>query len=400
MKIQIFIKIILVSLLVTTLNSCELHRLFQRKKTEKLISSNTYHKFSFKRHIVFPTTFLSGENNDMALDLGAGSTMLIRNTGLEFIKPLKPIVSFGITRSADNKLVKNKYYSVGTISTDAFKLENAFISIIDNFQVSPCNNFSGIWGADTFNEKIIIIRMQDTTLAVLDSLPSLEGWTQVDAKYRYPHFFVNVTVGGRKMKLLFDTGCTSGIVMNQRDFNACFSKNNSSLTDERKFYGNNFVTGSGMVMDTSVIAEIEGLKIGDFQLSPVSITSSERIHSKVIGLEIMKQFNILLDYKNEKLYLQPNPDYHYTKTLNPYVRLGFSCFVVSDGNIEINSLQVGSPAEKTGLKIGDHIISINNIKAENGSNCEIIKTFSNAFHDENNNEIIIKRGEEILRFVI
>jgi predicted aspartyl protease len=400
MKIQIPINFILVALLVILMQGCELRHLFQRKKIERLMTTNTYHKFEYKRHIIIPATFPSQEVKNMALDLGAGSSILIRNTGLEFIKPLEPVLSFGITRSADNKLIKNKYYSVGNIATEAFKLENAFLSIIDNFQVSPCNNFVGIWGADTFDEKIMIIRMQDSTLAVLDSLPSLDGWTLVDAKYRYPHYFVDVNIGGKKVKFLFDTGCTGGIVMNQSDYNKTFSNSNLLLSDERKFYGNNFVTGTGVVADTSIDAELENLRIGDFRLSPVSITLSERIHSKVIGLELMRQFNILLDFKQGRLYLQTNPNYHYKKSLNAFYRMGLSFYVLADGDIVINSLQLNSAAEKAGLKIGDRILSINDIKTKNGENCKIIQQLREIEMTDMHMEIIVRRGNETLTFLL
>ncbi|MBK6344967.1 MAG: PDZ domain-containing protein [Bacteroidales bacterium] len=72
---------------------------------------------------------------------------------------------------------------------------------------------------------------------------------------------------------------------------------------------------------------------------------------------------------------------------------------IADG-FRIMNLYVNSIAEKAGLKIGDEIISINNIRIDEGDPCEIERIYSRLDGNKVDNEIIVKRGEEILKFIL
>jgi C-terminal processing protease CtpA/Prc len=66
--------------------------------------------------------------------------------------------------------------------------------------------------------------------------------------------------------------------------------------------------------------------------------------------------------------------------------------------IMVINMEVDGPAEKAGLKVGDQILSINNIKADEEDNCEVVKLFSEIYGNSTHNEVTVKRGNEILKF--
>lgn len=380
-------------------NSCTLSRLIQRKNDEKLLANSTFEKFELRNNIMIPTAFKSGETEKMALDLGAGTSLLLRYSGLGYIDTLSPVLSYGKIISADHQIIETRFYSIGTIQAAAFSLENAFLPILPDFQTSPCNKKVGIWGADLFEDKTLVIRMQDSTLAVFDSCPSLEGWTLADAEYKFPLFYVFIKIGDKKVKLLFDTGCTSGIVMNRNDFEKIFPNGCPNTSEKRTFYGKTFVTGAGPISDTTVILTLDEISLGSFQPEHVNLTLSEKIKANVIGMDVISRFNVLLDYQHEKLYFQENPNYQ-EKKAGLFVKMGFNILVTADGGLEINALQLGSPAERSGLKIGDRILSFNGIKSKNGENCDILHQIGEIEKTGKEIEIIVARGNETLTILL
>lgn len=90
-----------------------------------------------------------------------------------------------------------------------------------------------------------------------------------------------------------------------------------------------------------------------------------------IGSEVLRRFNIIIDYQNKKMLLQRNSDYNDEfnfdlsglEIIAPYVSLRY---------YEIFYVQKNSPADEAGLKAGDQILKINNLSATEYSFNDII----------------------------
>lgn len=76
----------------------------------------------------------------------------------------------------------------------------------------------------------------------------------------------------------------------------------------------------------------------------------------MIGNDLLRRFNITLNYRRKEIYLMPNThfrdqfDYSYT---------GLIIYLI-DGRIEVTDVIKGSPAEKAGFKKGDFVLAVNN----------------------------------------
>lgn len=76
----------------------------------------------------------------------------------------------------------------------------------------------------------------------------------------------------------------------------------------------------------------------------------------LIGNDILRRFNLIINYPQKEIHLSPNShfrdgfDYSYT---------GMTMYNV-DGEIIIDDILEGSPADKSGLKNGDIIMAVNN----------------------------------------
>lgn len=81
----------------------------------------------------------------------------------------------------------------------------------------------------------------------------------------------------------------------------------------------------------------------------------------LIGNDLLRRFNVILNYERRDIYLMPNR--HYRDQFDyAYTGLGFY-FI--NGQVTVTDIMPGSPAEKAGFKEGDIIIAVNNNMSRN-----------------------------------
>jgi predicted metalloprotease with PDZ domain len=83
--------------------------------------------------------------------------------------------------------------------------------------------------------------------------------------------------------------------------------------------------------------------------------------SGIIGNDILRRFNLILNYAKREFYFMPNSKY-----LEPfdYAYSGVELYYI-DGKIILGDVATGSPAAAAGLKEGDELIGINNLLGQN-----------------------------------
>ena len=75
----------------------------------------------------------------------------------------------------------------------------------------------------------------------------------------------------------------------------------------------------------------------------------------LIGNDLLRRFNIIINYQKRDIHLMPNS--HYRDPFDyAYTGLGFYHY---DGEVTVTDIMKGSPAEEAGFKIDDIIIAIN-----------------------------------------
>ncbi|GEM_PF-3372890 len=392
-------KVIFLLLLVAILNSCSLPKFLKVKNMESLEVKNKFVKIEIDDLIFIDTQFSSNEINKIALDLGAGSTTLIKNSGSVYIDTLHSEMEFGYSISANNKISKKKYYRVSKMQSEGFSLINAFVPAVDNFQNDACRDFTGVWGATTFDEKCLVLKIEDSTMAVFDSIPSLEGWTLVETDYSYPFFYVYVNIGGKdgdRIRLLLDTGSSSSMVLSSKYFKRKVRKSTSLLSDRSVFYGNTFVSSSGLVLDTVVTYKCGNAFVGNFQLSDPKVIVSNKIRGNILGMDVLTQFNIMVDYKNKQLYFQKNPSYVPPSAHSWFLHNGFSMRVNKNSELVVSALKLNSSAERGGLLPGDILLSVNDLKICDIDICDALKVLSVLPVNESFEAIKVARNGQII----
>ena len=172
----------------------------------------------------------------------------------------------------------------------------------------------------------------------------------------------NVDVTG---KFYLDTGAGLCILMNDD-----FANDSAIFKKKRKWYLTQAEGLGGKAdMQLSVVRDV---KLGPYRFRNVPVyvfddqynVTSYPVLGGLIGNDILRRFNMVLNYPQQEIYIKPNK--HYLDSFDySYTGLGF---YLIDGAIRVTDIIKESPAEKAGFQFGDIIIGVeanfsNNIQA-------------------------------------
>ncbi len=158
-------------------------------------------------------------------------------------------------------------------------------------------------------------------------------------------------------KFYLDTGAGLCFLMNDD-----FANDSAIFKKKRKMYLTQAEgLGGKTAMQLSIVRE---LKLGPYRFHNVpayvfndeyNVTNYPALGG-LIGNDILRRFNVVLNYPQQEIYLKPNK--HYTDSFDySYTGLGF---YLINGAITVTDIIQGSPAEKAGFKFGDIIIGVEN----------------------------------------
>ena len=205
---------------------------------------------------------------------------------------------------------------------------------------------------------------------IIASLP-VQGATVRDAENISARFY-------------FDTGAGLCLLLSS-DF-----VSDSSLLDPRRKTYRTQAEGLGGKANMRLTV-VKDLKIGPYKFRKVptyifdddyNVTSYPNLGG-LLGNDILRRFNVTLNYDRREIYLFPNS--HYRDQFD-YSYTGLSIYWVN-GEIRVGDIMPGSPAEKAGLKEDDVIVSINN---SINSNIQIYKNILQGIGDKV--KIIVRRN--------
>ena len=152
--------------------------------------------------------------------------------------------------------------------------------------------------------------------------------------------------------------------------------------------------GGKVDMHMSVIKE---MRMGPYRFKNIpvfifvdsfNITSYPYLNG-IIGNDILRRFNLILNYAKREFYFMPNT--HFQDGFD-YAYSGIELYYI-DGQILLGDVAIGSPAEAAGLKEGDVLIGINNLLNAN------IQQFKLALQAAGQKtRIIISRDGKLMEF--
>ena len=191
-------------------------------------------------------------------------------------------------------------------------------------------------------------------------------------------------------RFLFDIGAGLCMMLN-RDF----IEDSNFLSKKRVLYAKEAEGVGGKIdMHMTVIREV---RMGPYRFRNVPVfvfndtfnLTSYPYLSGIIGNDILRRFNTILNYSKKEFYFMPNS--HYQEGFD-YAYSGIELYMI-DGKIIIGDVALNSPASLAGLKEGDEVIGINNVIGQN------LQLFKSALQAQGERiKLIISRDGDLMQF--
>jgi len=191
-----------------------------------------------------------------------------------------------------------------------------------------------------------------------------------------------------RSRFLFDIGAGLSLVLS-RDFEA----DSAVVRKKRKrFPIEAHGVGGKLDMEMTIVKDF---RLGPYRFRNVptmifedefNVTSYPYLGG-LIGNQLLKRFNLIINYQRREIHLKPNSFY---REPFEYSYSGMEFYYVN-GHIVVGSIVVGSPADIAGLKEGDIVIAIDNNASQDFTQYK--KALTSA---KKRVRLIIRREEELI----
>jgi hypothetical protein len=311
----------------------------------------------YESHIYFPVRFPGSDGEVMfMLDTGASMTVVDSTFAALMDFPLgERMLGAGAGGLANFYMTKIPGFSIeglgfGEQTVIAYPIRKIMSRFVDV-------DVYGILGYDFLSRFITRIDYERALISFFepDSFDLSLDAEFLEAPLRHNVFGVEASLDGTyRGTFLIDTGASNSII--QKSF-----ADEHGLAEGREGLEITLLGAGGE--EDALLARFDSFEIGDFEIDgPVfalsetesGIAAFEDI-SGIIGNDILHRFTLTLDYKNQRILLEPNGLFG-----DPFIkdRSGIRCERHEDGRVTIYSVIPGSPGDDAGLREGDEIISI------------------------------------------
>ena len=232
----------------------------------------------------------------------------------------------------------------------------------------------GIIGLDYFSNKALEINYQRNYIKIHDKTDSLLlfQYTKIQCENIKKKLYVplsfkindNITISG---KFILDLGCGGSVLLTRPV--ALKYKLNKNIKNKVRYYTKYGGVGGESESYTFIAKSIDigGYKLKHFEADYSTDKSgalSSTKHAGLLGNEILERFDLIIDFTTSCLYIKPNATFADTFKFS---QLGFSYVDRSKtlGALMVTGFFENSQAEKSGLRIDDKIIEINDMPIKN-----------------------------------
>ena len=189
--------------------------------------------------------------------------------------------------------------------------------------------------------------------------------------------------------IIIDSGSRGSFTISKNDFQ-------NINKDSRTMISYGLSPGAfGVQLDTIQTFNCKNIVIGNnIKLDSTLVTIKNRKVTKKIGFEVLKNYIITLDWKNNDAYFQKLV-YNPLENQNSF---GFN-LIYYEGKVIIGNIYKNSLADLNGIKLFDEVLRINDINCENISNDDYCLLKRKAFNS-NKIKITIKHETKELDLIL
>lgn len=316
-------------------------------------------EFEWIRGLIFIPVEIEGKSYRFILDTGgvlAISTAIQEQSSFEQVAEVNVV---GI-----NRLSKSvPYVKVPSVRLGNLEFSN-YNAIVSDYSKYPftCLAADGIIGRDFLKGLILELNLPEKKIKLSDSPLKLnppserEIPVKIQRKTSLPYLQVKVEPFGKEW-VVFDSGSDDLFSFKTKTIEKLRQKSKFRNHPTETYFGVTSLGSSGIIPKpmAAYTAYIEKLRLGNAVMEGFYADLSKRSRSRV-GTGLMKYGIITVDYQQKKFYFQPTESIQKATAMKG--SMGFSSRY-EDGAYIVSALQVGSEAERKGLKLGDRILQLN-----------------------------------------
>ena len=163
-------------------------------------------------------------------------------------------------------------------------------------------------------------------------------------------------------RFLYDIGAGMNMI-----FSSDFVEDSAFISKKRKYFAK-AAEGLGGKIDMAITV-IKEVKLGPYRFRNVPVYVFDDVYNAtsypymggLIGNDLLRRFNAIINYDKRDIHLLPNS--HYNEPFD-YSYTGLELYYI-DGQVLIGDVAEKSPAEQAGLQEGDVVISIDKNFSQN-----------------------------------
>ncbi len=357
---------VLVIFLYLTALSC----IAQQTKPKTIVSEKPI-PFRLDGHIYLPATVDGNHNTNLIFDTGASGQLVVDTRCIKEQKWQLKNLGKAKAAGANGTSTVSVSMATHTVKTGTTTTTFPYMILMGIRDIIGCHA-DGIMGSKDFTLHPYEINYQHRFVrslnAIPDSVKKLYQCIPLVVKNRKYMFEAKVWFNGKCIKGLYNIDTGSGNVI---DFTAETTRK-YALEDYKGIthIGHGLQMGVGDGGESTWIdALADSMHIGTLAIGNPEITINPAgkgafdtsIFVGNIGAGILKNFNLVFDVPNSKLYIRPFKTYKPEEKSNGMTWLNRTD--IGKGWI-VRSLFEGSPAYKSGIKLGDTITEVNGKKVE------------------------------------
>ncbi|MCZ4408886.1 aspartyl protease family protein [Cryomorphaceae bacterium 1068] len=351
--------------------------------------------FEYRGGLCFINVEVNGEKAWFLFDTGAPN--LVSEKLAERLN-LVTETKGGVKDSGGNSTKGNAFVRLEDINVGGvhFKNTGAVIQNLSASDIFKCLEIDGIIGANLMRQAFWKIDYENETMSLSSDLNDFG----IDSSYAVLPFdvkmtgtpIIDISFGGVTAKnMIFDTGSNKEFSFPLNYLREAQKRKPISTTWE--LGATSYGVGGKALADTIFYAVIDTMELSNLTV-PNSIVAFDA-HSDNFGNAFFKHYDVVLDWKNRKIYMKSVSPYE-NSTLNSH---GYGVNLVN-GGMEIGSIYNGSAADGK-LEIGDRILKIDEYDFSADASdliCELVNSREIRFKERDVIEMTIERGEEVLTF--
>ena len=250
---------------------------------------------------------INGKDIQLLFDTGASRSTL---KGLDLIGGEKALTKDnhlkGQRIGTASGSIETILYSADSLALNTVTHENYTCYLLKTPQMEfNCNtgllrlNSKGVLGMNVFSdtEKALVLNYKNQYLELKKPKDlNLKGYNEIKAKFDDNNTIkVETNINGKKYDLLLDSGAASFVLLNKNPF-----KSKEQIVDMKSLN----ILASGAKPSKALVFKNKNFQISGLNIDKNIITVDESLDANVLGFKFMKNYNWIIDFKNEKLYLK------------------------------------------------------------------------------------------------